>query len=64
VKTEAYMEAAADLVGVEIHPDWRPGVATFLGLAADMAALLDQVELDDGELVQAPVYTPPETGDD
>lgn len=62
VTTEAYLDAAAGLLGLTIEPDWRPGVAKFLELAAEMAATLETVELDDGELVLAAVYTPPEAG--
>ncbi len=58
MKAEAYMDAAADLVGLAIEPEWRPGVAQYLALAAEMAEILEQVVLDDAEIVQAPVYVP------
>jgi hypothetical protein len=56
----AYIDAASAVVGVGIDPAWRPGVARFLALAAEMAAVLEAVELDDAELAPAPVYLPPE----
>ena len=56
--SEAYIDAAADLIGLPLQPEWKPGVARFLDLAASMAALVEAVELDDGELIQAPVYVP------
>jgi hypothetical protein len=34
---EAYLEPAAQAVGLTIHPDHRPGVVTYLALAAAMA---------------------------
>ena len=60
--TDAYIDATAGLLGLTIEPEWKPGVAKFLGLAAELAATLEAVPLDDGELVLAPVYTPPERG--
>lgn len=49
-------------MGLAIAPPWRAGIAGFLGIAADMAALLAAVELDEGELALAlaPVYRLPE----
>ena len=47
---EAYLDAVAPAVGLPIDPDWRGGVARFLGLAAEMAATLDAVELADDQL--------------
>ena len=63
VEIDRYIEAASELVDLRIEASWRPGVATYLGLAADMAAILDTVELDDAELILAPVYTPPDRAD-
>ena len=59
--TTDHIDAVAELVGLRIEPEWRLGVERFLALAADMAAVLETVELDDGELIQAPVYAPPDT---
>jgi hypothetical protein len=59
---DAYLDVAAAAVGIEVADDYREGVKRFLLVAADMAAILEQVDLDDRELALAPVYTPPETG--
>lgn len=58
MKSDDYVDAAAALIGLPLAPEWRPGVVRFLDLAAEMAAVLEQVELDDAELVQAPVFVP------
>ena len=34
---EAYVDPAAQAVGLTLHPDHRPGVVTYLALAAAMA---------------------------
>jgi hypothetical protein len=34
---EAYVDPAAQAVGLTLHPDHRPGVVTYLALAATMA---------------------------
>ena len=39
---------------------YRPGVARFLELAAEMAAVLEAVDLDDSELALAPVFRLPD----
>jgi hypothetical protein len=57
---DAHIDAASALVGLEIAPEHRPGVRAFLGIAADMAALLDTVPLDEAEQQHANVYLPPE----
>ena len=57
VDTERYMDAAAGLIDLPLAPDWRPGVVRFLDLAAEMAAVLEAVPLDDAHLELAPVYT-------
>ena len=56
VDTERYMDAAAGLIDLPLAPDWRPGVVRFLDLAADMAAILEDVPLDDAHLELAQVY--------
>lgn len=43
----AYVDVVAPTVGLAIAPEWRPGVARFLGLAAGMAATLEAVEFGD-----------------
>ena len=59
-ETDAWIDAASAVVGLPIAEAWRPGVARFLALAAEMAATLESVDLGD-ELALAPVYLPPET---
>ncbi|MTH79243.1 DUF4089 domain-containing protein [Paracoccus aestuariivivens] len=53
------MDAASAMVGLTIAGEYRPGVARFLAVAAEMAAILEAVPLDDAELALAPVYRPP-----
>jgi 1-carboxybiuret hydrolase subunit AtzG-like len=57
---DAYLDAASALLGLEIADAQRPGVARFLALAAEMAAVLEAVDLDDAALELAPVYLPPD----
>jgi hypothetical protein len=64
VNLDAYIDSTSAVVGLTIAEEYRPGVARFLALAAEMADLLDAVELDDGELALAPVYLPPASGPD
>lgn len=56
---EHYIDAASAVVGLTITEDQRPGVARFLGLAAEMAEALEAVDLGD-ELTLAPVFRPPD----
>ncbi len=60
VDTERYMDAAAGLIDLPLAPEWRPGVAGFLDLAAEMAAVLETVPLDDAHLELASVYVLPD----
>ncbi len=55
---DSYVDAVAEVMDLPIASDWKPGVVRFLGLAAEMAAVLESVPLDDADLVMAPVYTP------
>ena len=57
---EAHIEAASALIDLHIAPEWRPGVATFLTLAKEMAVVLEATPLDEAEFAPAPVYRPPE----
>lgn len=57
---DAYLDAASAMVGLPVAEAWRPGVLRFLGIAAEMAAILERVPLDDGLNDLAPVYQPPE----
>ena len=63
VDFDAYIDAVSGAVGLTIAPEYRPGVAGFLKGAAELAALLEQVPLDDAELVLAPVFRLPGSDD-
>ncbi|HXC26349.1 MAG TPA: DUF4089 domain-containing protein [Stellaceae bacterium] len=54
---EAYVDAAAALVGLTIDPAHRPGVVLNLQRIAEMAALFTDFPLPD-DIEPAPVYTP------
>jgi len=56
---ETYVDAAAGLLGLPIDAERRPGVLMFMGLAAEMAAILEAAPLDEDELAPLPVYLPP-----
>ncbi len=58
---DAWIDAVAPRLGLAVAPEWRPGVARFLGLAAGMAATLDAVELGDHLELDA-VLVLPEVG--
>ena len=60
VYAERYVEAASELLDLPIAAEWRPGVARFLGMAAEMAAMLDAVALDEDDLAPAPVFRLPD----
>jgi hypothetical protein len=55
---EAWIDAMAPVVGLVITEEARPGVRTFLAVAATMADRLEAVEIADDELWLAPVFTP------
>ncbi len=61
---DAYINAASAMAGVEIADAHRPGVRAFLTIAKDMAAALEDVPLDGKEFALAPVYLPPERGNE
>ena len=44
-QTEAYVDATAAALGLNLRPDHRPGVLRFFALAAEMAAVIDAVPL-------------------
>ena len=46
VQIEAYVDAAAAALGLNLRPDHRLGVLRFFALAAEMAAVVDAVPLD------------------
>jgi hypothetical protein len=54
---EAYVDAAAKLIGLPIDPAHRPGVVLNLERIAQMAALVMEFDLPE-ETEPAPVYTP------
>jgi len=53
----AYLDAAAQLLGLAIDPAHRPGVLLNLERIAEMAALVMEFPLPD-EIEPAPVFTP------
>ncbi len=55
---DAWIDAMAPVVGLEITEELRPGVRTFLEIAEAMAERLESVELPDDKLEPAPVFTP------
>jgi len=57
---DAWIDSASAVVGLSIAEAYRPGVARFLELAAEMAAVLEAVDLDDSELALAPVFLLPD----
>jgi hypothetical protein len=54
---EAYVDAAARLIGLPIDPAHRPGVVLNLERLAQMAALVMDFDLPE-ETEPAPVYAP------
>ena len=46
VQTEAYVDAAAAALELNLRSDHRPGVLRFFALAAEFAAVVDAVPLD------------------
>jgi hypothetical protein len=57
IDIEAYVEAAAQLVGLPLDPAHRPGVVLNLERIAQMAALVMEFRLPE-ETEPAPVYEP------
>jgi hypothetical protein len=55
---DAWIDAIAPVVGIEVTDEQRPGVRTFLAIAKGMAAQLEAVDLPDDKLEPAPVFTP------
>ena len=53
----ALVDSLAPLLGLEIAPESRDPVVTHLRIAAELAAKLEAVALDD-EAELAPVFTP------
>ena len=57
---DAYLDTASAVLGLPIDETSRPGVTQFLCIAAQMAEVLDEVELDDAELALMPVFVAPD----
>jgi len=57
IDIEAYVDAAAQLVGLPLDPAHRPGVVLNLGRIAEMAVLFIEFPLPE-ETEPAPVYEP------
>ena len=57
---DAWIDAVAPLLELDIAPEHRPAVRGFLKTAQEMARLLEEAPLDDAEFSQAPVYLPPD----
>ena len=52
---EAHVRHMAGVVGLDIRPEWRPGVVAHVAATARMAALVLAMSLDDA-VEPAPVY--------
>jgi hypothetical protein len=57
VDIDSYVEVAAQIVGLQLDPAFRPGVALNFARIADMAALFMEFPLPD-ETEPAPVFEP------
>ncbi len=55
--TAAWIDAAAAGLGLDIAPEWKPNVATFLEVARTMARLVEATGAASGTEA-APVFTP------
>lgn len=53
---EQHLDHLAEIMGLEIRPEWRAGVAANLAVTAAMAALVLNVPLPD-EVEPAPVFS-------
>lgn len=56
-ETEKLMAAAAEVLRIEVEPEFKPGVLANLDVAVKMAKLVEAFELDD-EAEPAPVFRP------
>ncbi len=57
-KTDAWIDAMAPALGLEVDEEQRPGVRTFLLIAKGMADRLEAVDLPDDKLEPLPVFAP------
>ncbi len=55
---QAYIDAMAPVVGLDIRDEWKPNVASFLALTASNAALYADLPFDDAKDESAPVFRP------
>jgi hypothetical protein len=53
---DAWIDALAPVLRLEVRPEYRPAIRANLETASRMAALLEQVPLED-EAEPAPVFT-------
>ena len=56
-ETEKLMAAAAEVLRIEVEPEFEPGMLANLDVAVKMAKLVEAFELDD-EAEPAPVFRP------
>lgn len=58
-ETNAYIKSAAAALGLDIRPEWKPGVVSFFEVAQKMSELIEQTNaVTDFEA--APIFTPRE----
>ena len=57
---DAYLDTASAMLELSIDETSRPGVTQFLCIAAQMAEVLDEVELGDAGLPWMPVFRAPD----
>jgi hypothetical protein len=55
---EVFIDIQSRVLGLDITAEQRPGVATFLTLAAEMATLLETADLGDDTLDLDGVFSP------
>lgn len=55
---QAYIDAVAPTVGLEIRQEWKLGVASFIALAFSNASLFADLPFDDAKDEAAPVFRP------
>ena len=55
---QAYLEAMAPAVGLEIRDEWKLSVASYLAMAATNAALYANLPFDDATDEAAPIFKP------
>ncbi len=53
----AFLDVASALVGLDIQPEWKPNVASFLEMAGRMAEAIDATGASTS-VEAAPIFTP------